>query len=71
MVTPTVDDLKATIQMNLIENNKVKTYDVYLDTKAYGTDVLEIKGKPTRSRLTLVVSNIVEITNNYCRYNNT
>ena len=30
MVTPMVNDLKAIIQMNLIKNNKVTTYDVIL-----------------------------------------
>jgi hypothetical protein len=61
MGTPTVDDLKAMIRMNLIRNNTVTTDDVNLATKAYGPDVGEIKGKTTRSRPTPVTSNIVEI----------
>ena len=36
METPTVDDLKAMIRMNLINNNEVTMDDVKLATKAYG-----------------------------------
>ena len=39
MGTPTVEDLKAMIRMNLIKNNVVTTDDVNLATKAYGPDV--------------------------------
>ena len=39
MGTTTVDDLKAMIRMNLINNNEVATDNVNLDTKAYGPDV--------------------------------
>jgi hypothetical protein len=61
MGTPTVDDLKAMIHMNLIKNNVVTADDVKLATKAYGPDVGNIKGKTTRSKPTPVTSNIVEI----------
>ena len=61
MGTPTIDDLKAMIRMNLIKNNVVTTADVNLATKAYGPDVGEIKGKTARSKPTPVTSNIVEI----------
>jgi hypothetical protein len=61
MGTPTVDDLKAMIRMNLIKNNVVTTADVNLATKAYGPDVGAIKGKTTRRKPTQVASNIVEI----------
>jgi hypothetical protein len=61
MGTPTVDDLKAMIRMNLIRNNVVTTEDVNLATKAYGPDVGAIKGKTTRTKPTPVVSNHVEI----------
>ena len=59
--TPTVDDKKTMIRMNLIKNNVVTTDDVNLATKAYGPDVGGIKGKTTRSRPTPVASNMVEI----------
>ncbi len=52
MGTPTVDDLKAMICMNLIKNNSVTTGDVNPATKAYGPDVGAIKGKTTRSKPT-------------------
>jgi hypothetical protein len=61
MGTPTVDDLKAMIRMNLIKNNIVTADDVNLATKAYGLDVGKIKGKTTRGKPTPVTSNIVEI----------
>ena len=61
MGTPTVNDLKAMIRMNLIKNNVVTTDDVNLATKAYGPDVGAIKGKTKRSKPTPVTSKIVEI----------
>jgi hypothetical protein len=61
MGTPTVDNLKSTICMNLIKNNMVTTDNIDLATKAYGRDVGGIKGKTTISKPTPVTSNIVEI----------
>jgi hypothetical protein len=61
MGTPTVDDVKAMIRMNLIRNNMVTTEDVNLATKAYGPDISGIKGKTTRQKPNLVHSNTVEI----------
>jgi hypothetical protein len=61
MGTPTVDDLKAMIRMNLIKNNVVTPDDVNLAPQAYGPDVGGIKGKTTRRRPTPVVNNMVEI----------
>jgi hypothetical protein len=61
MGTPTVDNLKAMICMNLIKNNVVTTDDINLATKAYGPDVGDIKGETTRGKPTPVISNIVEI----------
>ena len=48
MDTPTIQDLKAMIRMNLIRNNEVTTEDVNLAKKAFGPDVGAIKGKTTR-----------------------
>ena len=39
MITPTVDNLKAMIRMNIINKNKVTTDDKNLETKSYGPDV--------------------------------
>ena len=61
MGTPTVDDLKAMIRMNLIRNNQVTTDDVNLAEKVYGPDIGSIKGKTTRSKPTPVETNIIEI----------
>ena len=40
-----IDDLKAMIRMNLINNNKVTMDDANLATKSYDLDVGEIKVK--------------------------
>ena len=61
MGTPTVEDLKAMIRMNLIKNNEVTTDDVNLATRAFGPDIGAIKGKTTRSKPTPVTSNMIEI----------
>ena len=59
--TPTVNDLKAMIRMNIIQNNIITTVDVNLATKVFGPDIGSIKGKTTRKKPTPVVSNIVDI----------
>ena len=61
MGTPTVDDLKAMIRINLIRINIVATADVNLATKVFGPDIGSIKGKTNRRKPTPVVSNIVDI----------
>ena len=65
MGNTTVGKLKMMIRINIINNNVVKTEDVNLATKYYGPYVGGIKGKTTRSRSTPVVSNIVEIPNEF------
>ena len=59
--TPSVDDLKAMIRMNLIRNNEVTTEDVKLAIKAFGPDVAGIKGKTTRRKPIPVIDNKIEI----------
>ena len=61
MVTPTVNDLKVMIRMNIINNNEVSTDNVNLATEFHGPDIGDIKGKTTRIRPAPVVRNIVEI----------
>ena len=39
MGNPTLDDLKATIRINLIKNNELTTDNVNLAKKVYGPDV--------------------------------
>jgi len=60
--TPSLDDLKAMIRMNLIKNNSVTTEDINLAAKVYGPDVATIKGKTTITNLAPAGSNLVEIT---------
>ena len=61
MGTPIVDDLKAVINMKIINNNVVITDDINWATKACSPDVGEIKCKTNRIRPTSVIKNIVEI----------
>ena len=59
--TPTTQDFKAMIRMNLIKNNRVTTKDVILAEKAFGPDVGELKGKTTRRKPRVAIDNVVEI----------
>ena len=59
--TPSLDDLKAMIRMNLIKNNSITTEDINLAARAFGPDVAAIKGKTTRTNPAPAVSNLVEI----------
>ena len=59
--TPTTQDIKAMIRMNLIKNAKITTEDINLTEKAYGPDVGSIKAKTTRTSPTPVFSNIIDI----------
>ena len=61
MGTTTVEALKMMIGMNLIKNNELTTDNINLATKAYGICVGKFKGKTTRSWPNPVVSNIVDI----------
>ena len=61
MRTPTVDNLKTMIQMNITKNKVLAADNVNLTTNAYGPDVEWIKDKSKRSRPKPFVSNIVEI----------
>ena len=59
--TPTTQDFKAMIRMNLIRNAKVTTEDINLAEKAFGPDIGAIKAKTTRQAPTPAYSNVVEI----------
>ena len=48
--TPTTEDFKAMIRMNLINNNKVTAQDTELAEKVCGPDTGSIKGKSARSK---------------------
>ena len=59
--TPTTQDLKAIIRMNLIKNMEITTEDVNLAEKAFGPDVGSMKGKSTRKSPIPAFSNVIEI----------
>ena len=59
--TPSVDDMKAVIRMNLIANNPVTTKDIVLAEKIFGKDIGSLKGKSTRRKPIPVVENQIEI----------
>eukprot|EP00957_Ditylum_brightwellii_P068591 5207507-Ditylum_brightwellii.AAC.1 len=61
MGTPTVEDLKAMLHMNLIRNNEITTEDVNLATRAFGPDIGATKGKTTCSKPTPVTRNMIKI----------
>jgi hypothetical protein len=51
MGTPTVEDLKAMIWMNLIKNKVVTTDDVNLATKAFDPDIGGMKNKQKNNQI--------------------
>ena len=59
--TPTSNDLKALIRMNVIRNCNINTEDVNLADKAYGKDVGAVKGKSTRVNPSPITSNLIEL----------
>ena len=67
--TPTLDDFKAMLRMNLIRNAKITTKDINLAQKAFGPDVGSIKGKTTRNRPLPAQSNVIEIPPELLRIN--
>ena len=67
--SPTTNDLKAMLRMNLIRNAKITTEDINLAEKAFGPDVGSLKGKITRSRPLPAQSNVIEIPTELLRIN--
>ena len=61
--TPTKQDSKALLNMNLIWNAKITNKDIHLAEKVYEADGVLIKGKIVRSQSSLspAYSNIIEI----------
>ena len=59
--TPTTQDLKAVIRMNMIKNSEITTEDVNLAEKAFGPDVGALKSKTTRRKPAKAISNVIEI----------
>jgi len=59
--TPSLDELKAMIRLNLIKNNSITTEDINLAGRAFRSDVATLKSKTTRTNPAPAVSNLVEI----------
>ena len=67
--TPTLDDFKAMLRMNLIRDAKITTTDINLAEKAFGPDVGSMKGKTARSRPLPAQSNLIDIPHELLRIN--
>ena len=67
--TPTTQDLKSIIRMNLIKDMEITTKDVNLAEKAFGPDVGSMKGKSTRKTPIPAMSNVIEIPTELLRLN--
>ena len=59
--TPSCQDMKAMIRMNLIRGIQVTTKDVDLAEKAFGPDLGAVKGKKTRQLPNLIDDHRIEI----------
>ncbi len=58
---PSIKDLKAMLQMNLIRDGPVTTADIDIAEKMFGPDISTAKGKTTRKQLLPVVDDYIEI----------
>ena len=59
--TPSINDFKSILRMNMITNNPVTTDDIKIAEKIFGPDIGAIKGKTTRRKPAPVVNDYVEI----------
>jgi hypothetical protein len=59
--TPSLDDFRAIIRMNIIRNNPVTTEDIQLAEQIFGPDIGSLKGKTTRKKPAPVVSDYVAV----------
>jgi hypothetical protein len=58
---PSINDMKAMIQMNTIKNNPVTTEDVDIAEKIFGPDVTTLKGKTTRRAPVPIIEDHIKI----------
>ena len=59
--SPSMNDIRAIIRMNLIKNNPITIKDIELMKKIFGPNVGTIKGKTTRRRPTPVIEDLIDI----------
>ena len=59
--TPTVENFKALLKMNVIKNCPVTSEDVTMAEKIFGPDISNLKGKSTRRKVEAVREDNIEI----------
>jgi hypothetical protein len=59
--TPSIQDFKAMLQMNLIANNLITVEDIEIAEQIFGSDIGSLKGKTTRMKPIPVVDNYIAI----------
>jgi hypothetical protein len=59
--TPSINDFKAMLRMNMISNNPVTTEDINVAERIFGPDIGTLKGKTTRQNPVQVIDDLLEI----------
>ena len=59
--TPSIQDFKAILRMNIIANNPVTMEDIEIAKQIFGPDIGSLKGKTTRQKLIPAVNNYIAI----------
>jgi hypothetical protein len=59
--TPTMQNFKSLLQMNVIKNSPVTVEDINIDEEIFGPDVSSLRGKSTRLKPTPVRKDIIQI----------
>jgi hypothetical protein len=61
--TPSLNDFKSIIRMNIIGNNPVTTEDINIAEQIFGSDIGALKGKTVRKTPRQVIDDAIEIPN--------
>ena len=59
--TPSINDFKAILCMNMISNNPVTTEDINVSERIFGPDIGALKGKTTRKKPIKVIDDHIKI----------